>query len=59
MTLQETIDKTGAARNDINEGVAQVFPKMCDRQVFYRLSDYVVSSSVSRPSLIMLEAKEL
>lgn len=59
MTLEQLLEQTGHPNQPLGDrGAIQVFhhrPYTPDMNwLYYRLSDYVVSSSVSGPSLILI-----
>ena len=54
MTLEQLLRDTGDYCHTFPSGAKQVFAKFGKEAVYYRLSDYLVSSRVSGPSMILV-----
>lgn len=55
MKLQELLKRTDTPKYVIPSGAIQIHPVWYDRQKFFVLDDYLVSSSVSGYGLIMVK----
>ena len=58
MTLKEYISRTGLVTITLKTGAIQAFTRCTNEWALYHLDDYVVSSAVSGPSVILVKRKE-